>query len=448
MNQPNDPLAISNLKKDEGNKAFNELKFDLSIKLYSEAIELNSKNHIYYSNRAEAYLKIYEWKKAKEDAEKCIELAPNFKKGYLRYLKAESKEAEDGCFDYCYNSIVDQDDPKKLNTSYLSIRRRIEYESHLNDSNDLMEPENIICGFCYIPLEKSLKCTYCEQRYCSKECQTFDWKDGFHKQYCQKISVLGNDLMLANIPNKGMGLVTNRSIKMGDKFFVERCALYILSSSRVRDDKDFVLENHSNPNIQRAIMRLTPSYGTLKDKYLKNSYGQTKFNDSTNDTSGGLFITCSRINHSCLPNCEWKYDNLRNELRLIALTDIQANEEITIRYYPIMNTSSRRRFSYWNYHFECQCAACTNPFFEKEYEFKVYMKEYLQQSKQRNDSQNEFILIADIYMKNCLKFRDLYESMIYDLEMILHLTVEFNISNEIKMKYYQMYTNYKKFINL
>lgn len=70
--------------KDQGNEAFQADNIDLAIKLFTQAIGIDPDNHVYYSNRAAAYMKADSKSKALKDAEKCVELAPNWSKGYNR----------------------------------------------------------------------------------------------------------------------------------------------------------------------------------------------------------------------------------------------------------------------------------------------------------------------------------------------------------------------------
>ncbi|KAH8403046.1 hypothetical protein KR222_003746, partial [Zaprionus bogoriensis] len=70
--------------KEKGNTALNAEKFDEAIAAYTEAIALDGKNHVLYSNRSAAYAKAGKFKDALEDAEKTIELNPSWAKGYSR----------------------------------------------------------------------------------------------------------------------------------------------------------------------------------------------------------------------------------------------------------------------------------------------------------------------------------------------------------------------------
>ena len=70
--------------KTSGNEALQAGKFEDAIQFYTDAIKLDEKSHVLYSNRSAAYSSLREYEKAIEDAEKCIELSPSFVKGYSR----------------------------------------------------------------------------------------------------------------------------------------------------------------------------------------------------------------------------------------------------------------------------------------------------------------------------------------------------------------------------
>lgn len=71
--------------KEKGNECVKKLNFPQAIRFYSQAIreatnDSSDIHHILYSNRSLAYLKNKEYYYALADAEKTIELAPNFVK--------------------------------------------------------------------------------------------------------------------------------------------------------------------------------------------------------------------------------------------------------------------------------------------------------------------------------------------------------------------------------
>jgi len=77
--------------KERGNAFFNEGKWGKAYQSYTAAIQADPNNHIYYSNRCACFLKLNKDSKALADAEKCIELKPNWPKGYFRKACALSE---------------------------------------------------------------------------------------------------------------------------------------------------------------------------------------------------------------------------------------------------------------------------------------------------------------------------------------------------------------------
>ena len=54
--------------------------FDEAVLLYTEAISLDSSNHVLYTNRSAVYLKTKQYALALEDGRKAAELKPNWQK--------------------------------------------------------------------------------------------------------------------------------------------------------------------------------------------------------------------------------------------------------------------------------------------------------------------------------------------------------------------------------
>lgn len=70
--------------KAAGNEAFGKGDFQMAAKQFGIAIRLAPKNHVLYSNRSGAYASLGKGTEALSDAEKCVELAPSWAKGYGR----------------------------------------------------------------------------------------------------------------------------------------------------------------------------------------------------------------------------------------------------------------------------------------------------------------------------------------------------------------------------
>ncbi|KAH1131129.1 hypothetical protein J1N35_002507 [Gossypium stocksii] len=70
--------------KVQANEAFKAHKYGQAIDLYTQAIELNSQNAVYWANRAFAHTKLEEYGSAIQDATEAIEVDPKYSKGYYR----------------------------------------------------------------------------------------------------------------------------------------------------------------------------------------------------------------------------------------------------------------------------------------------------------------------------------------------------------------------------
>jgi len=70
--------------KERAIEYFNEQNYKGAVDLLKKAIKLDPDNHIFYSNRAAAYMALEQYDKALGDAEDCIRLQPNWSKGYSR----------------------------------------------------------------------------------------------------------------------------------------------------------------------------------------------------------------------------------------------------------------------------------------------------------------------------------------------------------------------------
>ncbi|CAN4103147.1 unnamed protein product [Withania somnifera] len=70
--------------KQLANEAFKGHKYSQAIDLYTQAIELNSDNAVYWANRAFAHTKLEEYGSAIQDGTRAIEIDPRYSKGYYR----------------------------------------------------------------------------------------------------------------------------------------------------------------------------------------------------------------------------------------------------------------------------------------------------------------------------------------------------------------------------
>ena len=71
--------------KEKGNEMFRQKKFDMAIDCYTLSIQYAAADDAQllgtlHSNRSQAYFKKKQFKKAKDDAEKCLKYRPNWSK--------------------------------------------------------------------------------------------------------------------------------------------------------------------------------------------------------------------------------------------------------------------------------------------------------------------------------------------------------------------------------
>lgn len=70
---------MSEALKTKGNEAFASKDYESAIQLYSEAIQLDSRNPVLFSNRSLCYIKLEEWHKALEDCDYGLKYNPDTK---------------------------------------------------------------------------------------------------------------------------------------------------------------------------------------------------------------------------------------------------------------------------------------------------------------------------------------------------------------------------------
>ena len=89
--------------KAAGNAAFKAGDYEEAIKCFTEAIGDDPSNHTLYSNRSAANAKLSQFKDALLDANKCIDLKPDWPRGHSRrgaaYMGLKSWRAALGAFE-------------------------------------------------------------------------------------------------------------------------------------------------------------------------------------------------------------------------------------------------------------------------------------------------------------------------------------------------------------
>ena len=75
--------------KEQGNEAFKQKDYANAINFYSQALQTSPTDHTIIGNRAAAYHNLGKYTEAEADADKCIEIKPDWSKGYQRKAMAQ-----------------------------------------------------------------------------------------------------------------------------------------------------------------------------------------------------------------------------------------------------------------------------------------------------------------------------------------------------------------------
>ena len=130
-----------------------------------------------------------------------------------------------------------------------------------------------------------------------------------------------------DIPGKGRGLVAVEDIKKGELLIKEKRIIRGLGRGMAISSilRAFILREIANPSDRAAFISLyDPDPSGPLDMKEARIYQSNAFAD-------GVFLTCSKMNHSCKPAVQMSSDDeIETEVR--ALRDIKVGEEITVSY--------------------------------------------------------------------------------------------------------------------
>mmetsp|Transcript_68106 Transcript_68106/g.197378 ORF Transcript_68106/g.197378 Transcript_68106/m.197378 type:complete len:435 (-) Transcript_68106:80-1384(-) len=97
--------------RERGNEAFNAREYEQAIAAYTESLSLDPQQHLCYSNRSAAHMKLGNAEEALRDAQRCVELAPAFPKGYSRQAAAlQALKRWEEAVEVCERGIVSAPD--------------------------------------------------------------------------------------------------------------------------------------------------------------------------------------------------------------------------------------------------------------------------------------------------------------------------------------------------
>ena len=192
-------------------------------------------------------------------------------------------------------------------------------------------------------------------------------------------------------PFSGQGVRATVAFKCGDEIMRESAVMRIPTSQSANSlenarimHKNAIQRayNSMHPTSQQSVMNLASCDEDDID-VMKTPTGVWDTNSFClgDDPLGGLFLTISRINHSCRPNVIHFWQPKLKQTLVFATRDIKEGEEIFTTYGPAecMGTESRREYLNNRFSFQCRCDMClegnTNGGDEKMMQIKMLQDE-------------------------------------------------------------------------
>jgi SET domain-containing protein len=183
-------------------------------------------------------------------------------------------------------------------------------------------------------------------------------------------------------PGKGLGVFATTQINRGTVIIEESPIIHlerqIWTPERVKllvrclPAEDFdkymslhsihgLIEHHPTISTDDPITRARENgKWKARSKDEKSPYSVWVSNCMAAGSCDAVFFTISRINHSCIPNATFLWNEKKAKQEIRAVKDITAGEEITISYFncTFYNKAQREDVLMRQYNFRCSCMAC------------------------------------------------------------------------------------------
>ncbi|KAI1620870.1 hypothetical protein EDD37DRAFT_653185 [Exophiala viscosa] len=170
-------------------------------------------------------------------------------------------------------------------------------------------------------------------------------------------------LEVTSTPDRGLAVFTTRKIKASTLILVETPLIAL--DKREEDDHAAIERefSHLPRPTQKLYLKLFDAQKSRMTRiasiYYSNCYNCDAFK-SAGKGGSAIGLLPSRINHNCVPNAQFCYDERTNEMRFYAIRDIPRGKGVTSNYDKVVfeSRARRQRKHQIYYGFVCRCDAC------------------------------------------------------------------------------------------
>ncbi|TLS22052.1 uncharacterized protein PpBr36_09343 [Pyricularia pennisetigena] len=201
-----------------------------------------------------------------------------------------------------------------------------------------------------------------------------------------RLVLLGIMYELRDSPGKGKGLFASAAgVRQGDRIIAEAPILTIdlaqfrlppaelelhleekLQSLEADQRADFMSlsTNGANESHPLSSRFLTNALGTDEngndDRQDQQEQEQKRRQKPQGNTVPAVFRNASRLNHSCIPNCHYSWDQATRTCLVHAITDVSPGDELTVAYNS-HGTAKTMAEMETTLQFRCACPRCSLP---------------------------------------------------------------------------------------
>lgn len=163
---------------------------------------------------------------------------------------------------------------------------------------------------------------------------------------------LGTLIEIHKAEDKGLGVFALRDLAPGTMLLCEAPMVMLQDDGARADPLDTAVDALSAA--QKQSFFSLHAFTIRKNESRSRSIFYSNGYSIAHDLATGVFETASRINHSCLPNCQYAWKDRIGKMVFYSCFALRAGEEVTVDYGHSRSALSRI------YGFECMCGGCTD----------------------------------------------------------------------------------------